>query len=292
MNNLQIFENTEFGNVRMVEVDGKPYAVGVDVARALEYANPSKAVLDHCRGISKLGIPSYNQHGAEVVQETNIIPEGDIYRLIIKAADQSRNPVIKEKAGRFERWVFDEVLPSIRKYGLYAVDQLLDDPDLAIRAFTALKEERAKRLALETENAGQKQTIIELSPKASYYDLVLQSKDVLSVSKIAKDYGKSAQWLNEYLHLKGVQYKQGTVWLIYQKYAEHGYTKTKTHLVTGDDGEQHSKIHTYWTQSGRMFIYTLLKDQGILPLIERNDAVEPTAVETTKQKETIHLGGL
>ena len=92
MGNLKIFENTEFGQVRMIEVNGKPYAVGIDVAKALEYANPSKAVLDHCKGVSKLGIPS-----AGGVQETNVIPEGDIYRLISKAADQSKNPVIKEK---------------------------------------------------------------------------------------------------------------------------------------------------------------------------------------------------
>jgi prophage antirepressor-like protein len=94
MSNLQLFNNSEFGEIRAVEVDGKPYAVGVDVARAWEYAKPSQAVIDHCRGIRKLGIPhkQTNQHGfaGETIQETNIIPEGDIYRLIIKAADQNR----------------------------------------------------------------------------------------------------------------------------------------------------------------------------------------------------------
>ena len=86
MSNLQIFNNQEFGEIRMMVVDGKPYAVGVDVARALEYAKPSQAVIDHCKGIRKLGIPS-----AGGTQETNIIPEGDILRLIVKAADQSKN---------------------------------------------------------------------------------------------------------------------------------------------------------------------------------------------------------
>jgi prophage antirepressor-like protein len=120
MNELAIFESEEFGAVRAVTVEGKPHFVGVDVARALGYAYPSQAVGDHCKGIAKLPIPSVNQHGAEVMQETNVIPEGDVYRLIVKAADQSRSAGIKEKAERFERWVFDDVLPSIRKTGSYS----------------------------------------------------------------------------------------------------------------------------------------------------------------------------
>ena len=123
---------------------------------------------------------------------------------------------------------------------------------------------------LQDENAQQKQLLAEFSPKASYYDVVLQTKDVISVGKIAKDYGKSARWLNQLLHDKGVQYKQGNIWLLYQKHAEQGYTKSKTEVYSGSDGQQHSKIHTYWTQKGRLFIYDLLKADGVLPLIERD----------------------
>ena len=123
---------------------------------------------------------------------------------------------------------------------------------------------------LQDENAQQKQLLAEFSPKASYYDVVLQTKDTLSISKIAKDYGKSGIWLNQLLHDKGVQYKQGSVWLLYAKYAEQGYTKSQTETFSGNDGMQHSKIHTYWTQKGRLFIYDLLKADGILPLIERD----------------------
>lgn len=123
---------------------------------------------------------------------------------------------------------------------------------------------------LQDENAQQKQLLAEFSPKASYYDVVLQTKDTLSISKIAKDYGKSGIWLNQLLHDKGVQYKQGSVWLLYAKYAEQGYTKSQTETFSGNDGMQHSKIHTYWTQKGRLFIYDLLKSDGILPLIERD----------------------
>lgn len=126
--------------------------------------------------------------------------------------------------------------------------------------------------ALEATCAVQSQQIAELQPKASYYDVVLNCKDLLSVSKIAKDYGKSAQWLNEKLHELGVQFKQGDIWLLYQKYAEEGYTSTKTHEHLGSDGANHVKVHTYWTPQGRLFIYDLLKNEGILPVMEREAA--------------------
>lgn len=111
MNDLQIFSNAEFGQIRTVEVEGKIYFVGIDVAKALGYANPSKAVIQHCKGITKLGIPS---NGG--VQETNCIPEGDMYRLITHSELPS--------AERFESWVFDEVLPSIRQSGYYEIPNL------------------------------------------------------------------------------------------------------------------------------------------------------------------------
>lgn len=132
----------------------------------------------------------------------------------------------------------------------------------------ALQIAEQKLHTLETENAQQKQLLAEYSPKASYYDVVLQTPDALSISQIAKDYGKSAKWLNQQLHEMGVQYNQGGVWLLYQQYAEQGYTRSKTHTYSGNDGMQHSRLHTYWTQKGRLFIYETLKARGILPLIE------------------------
>ena len=126
-------------------------------------------------------------------------------------------------------------------------------------------------MLLQDENAQQKQIIAELNPKASYYDVVLQTKDAISTSQIAKDYGKSAMWLNDLLHTLSVQFKQGGVWLLYDKYADKGYTRSRTHTYSGDDGMQHSKLHTYWTQKGRLFIYELLKSHGILPLVEQKN---------------------
>lgn len=117
--------------------------------------------------------------------------------------------------------------------------------------------------------AVQNQQILEMQPKVSYYDVVLNCKDLISTSAIAKDYGKSAIWMNRYLHEKGVQFKQGDIWLLYQKYAQKGYTSTKTHSYPDSDGETHTKVHTYWTQKGRLFIYELMKSDGIKPLIEQ-----------------------
>ena len=260
MNDIKIFENAEFGSVRTAEVDGKPYFAGKDIASALGYAETAKAIREHCKGVSEIDTPT---NGG--VQKMKYISEGDVYRLIT----HSRLP----EAEKFEHWVFDEVLPSIRKHGAYMTDDVLrraiTEPDFLIKLATELKEEQEKRRALENTVAVQSQQITELQPKASYYDVVLNSKDLLSIGKIAKDFGKSAVWLNKWLHEQGVQYKQGEIWLLYQKYAEQGYTNTKTQTYNGSDGAVHTKVHTYWTQKGRLFIYDLLKANGILPLIER-----------------------
>ncbi|WKY46028.1 phage antirepressor KilAC domain-containing protein [Eubacteriaceae bacterium ES2] len=134
-----------------------------------------------------------------------------------------------------------------------------------------------QQLALmKHQNAGlldtvavQNQQISEMKPKVSYYDVVLNCKDLVAISVIAKDYGWSANRMNRYLSDNGVQYKQGKIWLLYQKYAEKGYTSTKTFSTPGGDGDLHNHVHTYWTQAGRLFIYGMLKAEGIVPLIEQ-----------------------
>jgi prophage antirepressor-like protein len=257
MQQLQVFNNTEFGELGVIEIGGKPYFPATRCAEVLGYSNPWKAVSDHCRDLTKrevidnLGRP----------QATNLIPEGDLYRLIVR----SKLPA----AERFERWVFEEVLPSIRKHGLYAIDDILSNPDLAIKALQALKAERAKAAALAERAAVQEQQIAEMRPKAGYYDVVLACKNAVPMRVIAKDYGWSAQRMNTFLHDSGIQYKQGGVWLLYQNHAENGYTDTRTHVHAGRDGEPKSTIHTYWTQKGRLFIYEKMKSSGNLPLIER-----------------------
>lgn len=124
---------------------------------------------------------------------------------------------------------------------------------------------------LKLDNKIKDQQIQELKPKATYYDLILQCKDLLSVTEIAKDYGMSAMAFNKKLHELKVQFKQSGVWFLYQKYASYGYTHTKTQNYNKPDGSQGVSTHMYWTQKGRLFLYDFLKDQGIVPMIEREE---------------------
>lgn len=134
---------------------------------------------------------------------------------------------------------------------------------------------RALRIAerelntLKLENKVQAQQIAELQPKATYYDLILQCPSLLSVTEIAKDYGMAAKGLNKILHENGIQFNQSGVWFLYSKYQDKGYTSTKTQNYNRSDGTQGSRVHTYWTQKGRIFLYGVLKDLGYLPLVER-----------------------
>ncbi len=192
-------------------------------------------------------------------REVWFLTENGLYEVLM----QSRKPLAKE----FKKKV-KEILKSIRKHGLYAIDDLLDNPDMAIAALQKLKEERQLRLQAQEEIAQKNQIIQELQPKATYYDLILQSESLVAISVIAKDYGMSARKLNDLLHELKVQFKQGSTWLLYQKYASKGYTQSKTHTI---DAER-SKMHTCWTQKGRLFIYDLLKNKkGILPKIEQDE---------------------
>ena len=261
MNDVKIFNNEEFGQIRTVTKDGEPWFVGKDVAEILGYADPNKAIAMHVDADDKLNdktASSLGQRGGWLINESGL------YGLILS----SKLPAAK----RFKRWVTSEVLTAIRRHGLYAVDDMLNNPDALIEALQAYKAERMQRMALEAENAVQKQQLIEMQPKASYYDVVLNSPDLVSITEISKDYGWSAQKMNEYLHRQGIQFKQGgRIWILYQKCAEKGYTSTKTHTYPATDGSIHTKVHTYWTQKGRLFIYDVLKADGILPLIEQED---------------------
>ena len=258
---LQVFSNAEFGSVRSIMINDEPYFVGKDVAEILGYSRTADAIKVHVDKEDK-GVCEMKTPGG--VQNVTIINESGLYSLILS----SKMP----NAKKFKRWVTSEVLPAIRKHGVFAVDTMLNDPDAMIAALQAYKEERQRRLLLESENAVQKQQLLEMKPKVSYYDVVINSPDLISITEIAKDYGWSAKHMNGYLHSKGIQYKQGDrIWILYQKYAEQGLTSTKTHAYLAGDGNTHTKVHTYWTQKGRLFIYDLLKKDGILPLIEKEN---------------------
>lgn len=139
---------------------------------------------------------------------------------------------------------------------------------LANHQLQLVKGENTKLLE---DNSAQAEKIKSMLPKASYYDYVLSAEGLMPISTIAKDYGKSAIWLNKWLHEQGIQYKQGNVWLLYQKYADMGYVKSKTYTVSDENGNPNAKLHTCWTQKGRLMIYELLKEHGILPLMEHGE---------------------
>ncbi|XEQ93699.1 hypothetical protein SCACP_25960 [Sporomusa carbonis] len=265
MNELQIF-SYEGKEVRTVEKNSEVWWVLKDVCNALEIGN-SRMVADRLDDDEK-GVSITDTPGGK--QELTVISESGLYNVILL----SRKP----EAKKFKRWVTHEVLPSIRKYGAYmtqaTIDRVLADPDFGIRLLTQLKAEKAKNAELTALVSAKNQQIAEMKPKASYYDVILNCKDAVAISVIAKDYGKSGKWLNKYLHKLGIQFKQGNIWLLYQKYAEKGFTCTKTHSYLASDRTTHSNIHTYWTQKGRIFIYELLKAHGVLPLIEQGMEAE------------------
>ena len=168
MNNLQIFKNQEFGEIRTVQLNNETYFVGKDVAEALGYSNASKALADHVDREDKLNnesLSSLGQRGGWIINESGL------YSLILS----SKLP----NAKKFKHWVTSEVLPSIRKHGVYAVEQVLNDPDMLISALTALKEERAKTKALQEENERMK-------PAQLFADAVSASDSSILVRDLAK----------------------------------------------------------------------------------------------------------
>lgn len=251
-NQIRQFHNAEFGSVDILMIDGKPYFPAAECAKTLGYKDATNAIKQHCRWVVKHHIPHPQNPQKTIIK--NFIPEGDLYRLIIR----SKLPA----AVRFEAWVCDEILPGIRKHGAYATDDTLDEmlrnPKFAEALIRKLAEEREKNAALE-------ELAEELAPKALYCDLVLQSRNVVPVSLIAKDYGMSAAVFNNLLHNLGVQFRVAGTWLLYQEYADKGYTRTRTYCVS----ESIYAIHTCWTQKGRLFLYEKLREQNILPLVEK-----------------------
>lgn len=291
MNELKIFENPAFGKIRTVETNGEPWLVGKDVAEALGYSNTKDAIANHVdsedkRIIQKSEFTTFENHIPKSALPVNFIPadvpnrgltvinESGLYSLILS----SKLPKAKE----FKHWVTSEVLPSIRKHGMYATEELLDNPEFAIKVFTELKAEREKRKALETTVNAQKQLIGELKPKADYTDLVLKSKTLLTTTQIAKDYGMSGKKFNKLLNELKVQYKTGGYnkqWLLYSKYQDKGWTHSETIRFTRSDGREDFVLETKWTQKGRLGLYQLLKAWGILPTIEREDETDDRSRE-------------
>ena len=253
MNEIKRFEHEVFGSIRTVDSNGKILFCGKDIATALGYVNPTKAITTHCKGVSKMVIPT---SGGK--QRLNFIPEGDIYRLVIG----SQLP----EAEKFESWIFDEVIPQIRKTGGYipVSNSMTDAEIMASALLIAQKTMQAKDNEILLAN----DKIRTLEPKANYCDMVLQASGLISVTVIAKDYGMSAIAFNSLLNKLKIQYKKGDQWFLYAKYDGLGYTGSTTAKYEHTSGAEGVAIHTKWTQKGRLFLYNILKEHGYVPTME------------------------
>lgn len=254
-NQLQIFNNPDFGDIRVVVVNNEPWLVGKDAAIALGYSNPQKALRDHVPDKFKTVNDSFTVNGTAPV----LIDEAGLYKLIMR----SKLP----NAEKFSDWACGEVLPSIRKHGVYATDAFIEkaiaNPDFAIKILAELKKTRAER------DAALNQVAI-LEPKADYCDNVLLSDEHLTTELIAKEYGHSSIWLHNILVQFNIIFKRGRTYFLKAKFANQGYRISET--VTLDGGK--TVVNHYWTQKGRNFIYNFLKSKDIVPLRERPELMQ------------------
>ncbi|MDR1055672.1 MAG: phage antirepressor KilAC domain-containing protein [Prevotellaceae bacterium] len=245
--NIQIFKNSQFGEVRVTEIDGKTYFVGSDIAKALGYSNPTGAVATHCKAsnIVKRYIAHENGLGGVNV---NFIPEGDLYRLAAK----SQLP----GAEVFESWIFDEILPAIHKHGGYLTAQKLEEallnPDTLIQLATNLKEERQKRLIAEKQ-------VAVLKPKAEFMDKVMDCDEKIDIGQAAKilqlPFGRNTLFVR--LREKGIFFKGRNE--PKQEYVERGYFDVKEKWIERDSHDGFMVLKVLVTQKGLSFLARLFE---------------------------------
>ena len=254
-NEIIFFKHEEFGEIRTLNIGGEPWFVGKDIAVALGYSAPRNAIQAHVDNEDKT-TALIQCTGSEYKSNAVIINESGLYSLILSSKLTS--------AKKFKRWVTSEVLPSLRKHGAYftaeTLHKTMSDPRELAKLLTTLADEQEKRRKLEEENAF-------LSVKANYYDRILQSKNSVPVTQIAKDYGMTAIAFNKMLHDYGIQYSIRNSWVLYAEYANLGYTQSKTYQI----GDDKAIMHTCWTQAGRIFLYNFLAERGLTPMCERED---------------------
>ncbi|EOA8418541.1 phage antirepressor KilAC domain-containing protein [Staphylococcus aureus] len=251
MQALQTF-NFEELPVRILEVDGEPYFIGKDVADILGYANGRDALSKHVDEDDKKVLTSRNTTLENLPNRgLTAVNESGLYSLIFSSK--------LESAKRFKRWVTSDVLPAIRKHGIYATDnvieQTLKDPDYIITVLTEYKKEKEQNLLLQQE-------IGELKPKADYVDEILKSTGTLATTQIAADYGISAQKLNKLLHEARLQRKVNKQWVLYSEHMGKSYTDSDTITIVRSDGREDTVLQTRWTQKGRLKIHEIMTEFG------------------------------
>jgi len=236
---LKVFENPEFGQVRTVTINNEPYFVGTDVATILGYAKTQNAIATHIDKDDALKQGITDSLGR--LQVTTVINETRLYALILGSK--------LENAKRFKKWLTSEVLPSIRKHGMYATDELINNPDLLIAVATQLKEERQARVQAE-------QKIIEMKPKAEFFDTVADSKDAIEIGQVAKLIGSIGRnRLFELLRDKRVLMNNNQP---YQKYIDNGYFRVVEQKYTKPNGDTCINIKTLVYQRGVDYIRKLI----------------------------------
>ena len=235
----QIFKNKEFGQIRTCMVDGETYFVGKDVASGLGYKNTKDALMRHVDEEDKLGA-RFTTSGQN--REMIVINESGLYSLILSSKLDS--------ARRFKRWVTSEVLPQIRKNGRYELEQ--------------------QNRVLESRNALLEEITVQQKPLTDYARIILSSTQTVTITQIAQDYGMTPVGMNQLLFKLHIQHKVGGQWILYIPYLNKGYVQSFSSYFVKSDGEVQVKLHTRWTQSGRLFLYEELKKAGVLPLIESN----------------------
>ena len=244
MSELQIFSSEEFGEIRTVEINGKPYFAGSDVASALGYAIPHKAVQTHCKGVLKWNIPTKSGN-----QDVLFIPEGDVYRLIMR----SKLPA----AEKFESWVMDEVIPSIRKNGGYIAGQEnLSDDELLAKALMVAQNKIAERDRIIAE---KQEHIEKMRPKEIFADAVSSSHTSILIGDLAKlicqnGYQIGQKRLFEWLRNKGYLIKFGASKnMPVQRYVEQGLFEIKESNVQNPDGSVRITRTTKVTGKGQVY---------------------------------------
>lgn len=254
MNEIKIFNNPLFGEVRVFIVNNEPWFVGKDVALLLGYAKPENALSTHVDDEDKT-ITLIQGTGSNYKSNTTIINESGMYSLVFG----SRLKTAKE----FKRWVTSDVLPSIRKTGGYLATTQEDTPELimaralqvaqaTINKHQQMLEQANERIALQDTQLKQQ------APKVKYVDDVLQSVNTYTSTQMSKELGlREAEQLHKILKEKGVMFKQSGQWMLTAKYCEHGYTKPRTHQFTRNDGSVGTSTTTVWTEKGRVFLHNM-----------------------------------
>lgn len=272
-NELQKF-NFNGQKVQVIMMENEPYFLGKEVAVILGYKNERDALSRHVdeEDVKTLKYKACRETrqaelwGGKDFSDKKLINESGLYSLILS----SKLPSAK----KFKRWVTNEVLPSIRKHGAYmteeTVEEILTNPDTIIKLATQLKEERLAHQKTKEEKLMVEQQLSEAKPKVTYYDIILQNPSLVSITQIAKDYGMSGKAMNQKLKELKLQFKQSDTWFLYAKYQNKGWTSSETKVIPTQYGDK-VKMYTKWTQKGRLALYDILKEKGILPMIERNN---------------------